>query len=50
MAFKVIAGAILVQNTAWVNLEPAMVNLRQLGLLTNNCSGHPLNILLREGL
>lgn len=33
-AFEVIVGAILVQNTAWVNVERALVNLRQLGPLT----------------
>lgn len=32
--FEVIVGAILTQNTAWVNVERAMANLRQERLLT----------------
>jgi endonuclease III related protein len=31
--FQVIVGAILTQNTAWTNVEKAMVNLEQAGLL-----------------
>jgi endonuclease-3 related protein len=33
-AFEVIVGAILTQNTAWVNVERAIRNLRQAGTLT----------------
>ena len=32
--FEVITGAILTQNTAWVNVEKAIENLRRKGLLT----------------
>ena len=32
--FEVIVGAILVQNTAWKNVEKAIANLREAGLLT----------------
>lgn len=32
--FEVIVGAILTQNTAWVNVERALNNLRSAGLLT----------------
>ncbi|HET6931946.1 MAG TPA: hypothetical protein VFI45_16590 [Candidatus Acidoferrum sp.] len=32
--FEVIVGAILVQNTTWVNVERAITNLRQANLLT----------------
>jgi len=32
--FEVVLGAILVQNTAWVNAERAIANLRLAGLLT----------------
>lgn len=32
--FEVIVGAILVQNTTWVNVERAIANLRQANLLT----------------
>ncbi len=32
--FEVIVGAILTQNTAWTNVERAIVNLRREGLLT----------------
>jgi endonuclease III related protein len=32
--FEVIAGAILVQNTSWINVERAIANLRQARLLT----------------
>src|SRR5437763_10739393 len=32
--FEIIVGAILVQNTAWANVEPAIVNLRRENLLT----------------
>jgi len=31
--FEVIVGAILTQNTSWVNVERAMRNLRQAGML-----------------
>jgi len=32
--FEVIVGAILTQNTAWTNVEPAIANLRRENLLT----------------
>jgi endonuclease-3 related protein len=32
--FEIIVGAILVQNTAWTNVEPAIANLRRAKLLT----------------
>jgi endonuclease-3 related protein len=32
--FEVIVGAILVQNTAWTNVQPAVANLRRAKLLT----------------
>lgn len=32
--FEVIVGAILTQNTSWTNVEPAIANLREQGLLT----------------
>ena len=32
--FEVIVGAILVQNTSWVNVERAIANLRQAKVLT----------------
>lgn len=32
--FEIIVGAILTQNTAWTNVERAMANLRQAGMLT----------------
>jgi endonuclease III related protein len=32
--FEVIVGAILVQNTAWINAKLAILNLREAGLLT----------------
>jgi endonuclease-3 related protein len=32
--FEIIVGAILVQNTAWTNVEPAIANLRRARLLT----------------
>ena len=33
-AFEVIAGAILTQNTSWTNVERALANLRQAGMLS----------------
>ncbi len=33
-AFEIIVGAVLTQNTAWTNVEKAMVNLRRARLLT----------------
>ena len=33
-AFEVMVGAILTQNTAWTNVERALVNLRQIGALS----------------
>ena len=33
-SFEVIAGAYLTQNTAWTNVERALINLRDAGLLT----------------
>jgi endonuclease III related protein len=33
-AFEIIVGAILTQNTAWTNVEKALVNLRRARLLT----------------
>ncbi len=33
-AFEIIIGAILTQNTAWTNVEKALVNLKRAGLLT----------------
>ncbi len=32
--FEVIVGAILTQNTSWTNVEPAIANLRDAGLLS----------------
>lgn len=32
--FEIMVGAILTQNTAWINVEKAIVNLKQEGLLT----------------
>jgi endonuclease-3 related protein len=32
--FEVVLGAILVQNTSWINVERAIANLRQAGLLS----------------
>ena len=33
-AFEVMVGAILTQNTAWINVERALKNLKRLGLLS----------------
>ena len=35
-AFEVIVGAVLVQNTAWTNVERAIANLREAGALDPN--------------
>lgn len=34
--FEVLVGAVLVQNTAWKNVERAIANLREQGLMTPN--------------
>ncbi|HHJ80421.1 MAG TPA: endonuclease, partial [Candidatus Tenderia electrophaga] len=33
-AFEVMVGAVLTQNTAWTNVEKAIANLKQAGVLT----------------
>ena len=33
--FEVIVGAYLTQNTAWINVEKAMINLRRARVLVN---------------
>lgn len=50
-AFEVVVGAILTQNTSWTNVERAIGNLREEGLLSAealHCIGEPaLALLLR---
>jgi len=36
-AFEVVVGAVLTQNTAWVNVERAILRLREAGLLDAAC-------------
>jgi endonuclease-3 related protein len=46
--FEIIVGAILVQNTAWTNVEPAIANLRRAKLLTSSAiEGVPFAKLAR---
>ena len=45
-SFEVIVGAILTQNTAWVNVEKAIANLRKAGML----DAHKLSLLPQKKL
>jgi len=38
-AFEIMIGAILTQNTAWTNVEKALANLKQAGVLS--CFHYP---------
>ena len=50
-AFEIAVGAVLTQNAAWTNVEKAIANLKQAGLLTPQailaCSGPVLEEALR---
>ncbi len=48
--FEMVVGAILTQSTAWVNVEKAIANLRQGGLLSAEAISHVSEARLAEAI